>query len=167
MKQPTSLDVKDIIQQYLKDAIMMQLATVADGKPWVCNVWFAADKNMNIYWFSSTTRRHSKELLDNPNVAAAFCLPQLPSDNHSRGLQVEGTAELLTKPSDIATAMKFYVGRVFSVKQIKQFMGLLDKPHRFYKLTPENFVLFDNLNFPENSRQELCLNKKYLKNKYL
>jgi uncharacterized protein YhbP (UPF0306 family) len=154
MEQSTSPMVGDIIRQYLNDAIMMQLATVADGKPWVCNVWFAVDKNMNIYWFSSTTRRHSKELLENSHVAAAFCLPQLPSDSYSRGLQVEGTAELLTKPSDIATAMKYYVGRVFNVNQIKQFMELIDKPHRFYKLSPKNFVLFDTLNFPENSRQE-------------
>lgn len=159
MPNSTDSDVKQIIQKYLKDAVMMQLATVSENKPWVCNVWFVADKDMNIYWFSATTRRHSMEVLDNPNVAAAICLPQKPSDSTARGLQVEGRAELLTKPNDIAVAMKYYVGRVFTLKQTKQFMALLDRPHRFYKLTPDNFVLFDTENFPSNSRQVYFVNK--------
>jgi len=50
----------------------MQLATALDNQPWVCSVWFAADKDLNIYWFSSTTRRHSGEVLKNKKVAAAI-----------------------------------------------------------------------------------------------
>ena len=158
-KKSSNPDVKDIIQQYLKDALMMQLATVRDNKPWVCNVWFAADKDLNIYWFSAKTRRHSIEIADNPHVAAAICLPQSPNDSSSRALQIEGTAERLTKPTDVAVAMKHYVGRVFSLKQVKQLMALVDRPHSFYKLTPENYILFDTLNFPENSRQEFPIKK--------
>lgn len=133
---------------------MMQLATVSDGKPWVCNVWFAADKDLNIYWFSSTTRRHSHEVADDPHVAAAICLPQTPADSYARGIQLEGTAELLTKPTDIAVAMKHYVGKIFNIKQVKQFMANLEKPHRFYRIKPETIVLFDTQNFPADSRQE-------------
>ncbi|QQS18107.1 pyridoxamine 5'-phosphate oxidase family protein [Candidatus Saccharibacteria bacterium] len=119
----------------------MQLATVGkDGKPWVCNVWFAADKDQNIYWFSATTRRHSIEVMQNPHVAASICLPQTPADK-PRGLQLEGTAEQLTNPKDIAVAMKHYVGRVFSLKQVKDFMAHLDRPHRFYRIKVESFVL--------------------------
>lgn len=147
--------LKKLIQDYLKEAKMMQLATVGkDGKPWVCNVWFAADKDLNVYWFSSVTRRHSEEIMQNPHVAAAICLPQTPTDK-PRGLQLEGTAELLTKPADVAKAMKNYVGRVFNLKQVKDFMAHLDRPHRFYRIKVDNFVLFDAVNYPENPRQEL------------
>ncbi len=148
--------LEKLIQQYLKDARMMQLATVAEGKPWVCNVWFAADKDMNIYWFSSVTRRHSEEVMKDPNVAAAICLPQTPADK-PQGLQLEGTAELLTKPTDIAKAMKCYVGRVFNVKQVKDFMAHMDRPHRFYRINVSSYVLFDAVNFPDNPRQEFKL----------
>lgn len=151
----TNHELKSFIATYLKDAKMMQLATVGqNGKPWVCNVWFAADNNLNIYWFSAITRRHSQEVAQNPHVAAAICLPQTPADK-PRGLQLEGTAELLTKPADITVAMKHYVGRVFSLKQVKEFMTHLDRPHRFYRIKPDNFVLFDTVNYPENPRQEL------------
>jgi uncharacterized protein YhbP (UPF0306 family) len=152
--EATTPEVKKLIQAYLKEAKMMQLATVADGKPWVCNVWFAADKDMNIYWFSSTTRRHSQEVTKDPHVAAAICLPQTPPADPPRGLQLEGTAELLTNPLDVAVAMKYYVGKIFNLKQVKLFMANIDRPHRFYRIKPELFVLFDVVNFPSDPRQE-------------
>ena len=65
--------LRKLIVAYLQEAKMMQLATVgADGRPWVCNVWFAVDKDLNVYWFSATTRRHSKEILQNSHVAVAM-----------------------------------------------------------------------------------------------
>jgi uncharacterized protein YhbP (UPF0306 family) len=155
MKTPpetSTPDVKKLISHYLKEAKMMQLATVSDGKPWICNVWFAADKDLNIYWFSSITRRHSLEVAKDPHVAAAICLPQTPADP-PRGLQFEGIAEQLTKPGDIAIAMKHYVGRIFNLKQVKMFMTNMDRPHRFYRIKPESFVLFDVKNFPNDARQ--------------
>jgi uncharacterized protein YhbP (UPF0306 family) len=145
--------LKQFIQQYLEEAKMMQLATVADGKPWVCNVWFAADDNLNIYWFSSTTRRHSYEVAKDHNVAAAICLPQTPADS-PRGIQLEGVAEQLTNPKDIALAMKHYVGKIFTLKQVKLFMASPGSPHRFYRIKPSSIVLFDAVNFPDQMRQE-------------
>lgn len=135
---------------------MMQLATVANGKPWVCNVWFAADDDLNIYWFSSTSRRHSLEVANDPHVAAAICLPQTPSHT-PRGVQLEGVAELLTKPGDVAKAMRHYVGRVFTLKQTKDFMAMAASPHRFYRIKPTSIVLFDKVNYPDQPRQDLHL----------
>lgn len=148
--------LKELIQHYLRDAKMMQLATVADGKPWVCNVWFAADDELNIYWFSSVTRRHSQEVARESSVAAAICLPQTPEDP-PRGLQVEGTAEVLESESDVTKAMSLYVGRIFSQEQVDTFMQHPERPHKFYHLRPTNFVLFDVANFPENPRQEFIV----------
>lgn len=148
----------DIIRRYLQEAKMMQLATVSDGKPWVCNVWFAADNDLNIYWFSATNRRHSQEVMKDPHVAAAICLPQTPSDA-PRGIQLEGTAELLTEPIDVARAIKHYVGRIFNLRQVKQFMAHLDRPHRFYRIKPSQIVLFDVANFPDDPRQVLPISR--------
>lgn len=40
------MELKKIIEDYLKEAKLMQLATSVDGQPWVCSVWFAADEVM-------------------------------------------------------------------------------------------------------------------------
>lgn len=134
----------------------MQVATSVDNQPWVCNVWFASDEDLNIYWFSSTTRRHSKEVLKNPKVAGAIVLPQTPNDP-PRGLQFQGIAKLLTKQADIEKATTLFEGWIFSKKQIKELMAHKNKPHRYYKIKPTQIVLFDAVNFPDNSRQELNL----------
>lgn len=145
-----------LIKKYLKEAKLMQLATSIDNQPWVCSVWFAADDNMNIYWFSSINRRHSIELLKNKKVAAAIVFPQTPSDP-PRGLQLEGTAKLLTNKSDIAKAISVYKDRIFSESKIKEFAEHKERPHKFYKIKPKKYVLFDVVNFPKNPRQEYLL----------
>lgn len=150
------MDLKKLIKEYLQEAKMMQLATSVDDQPWVCNVWFATDEEMNIYWFSSLTRRHSDEVIKNPKVAAAIVLPQTPEDP-PRGLQVEGTAEVLTREEDISKARSVYEERIFPKDTIDKFIAHTEKPHRFYRITPRKFVLFDVVNFPNNSRQEYNL----------
>ncbi len=145
--------LRNLIAEYLKEAKMMHLATVRNGKPWSCNVWFAADKDMNIYWFSSNNRRHSQDVADDPRVAASIWIPSEPADE-SRGIQLEGTAKRLTKPADIAKAMSVYVGKIFTLQAVKQFMASREYPHHFYRITPSSVVLFDTKNYPENSRRE-------------
>lgn len=149
-------NLRKLITDYLQEAKMMQLATALDNQPWVCNVWFAADEELNIYWFSSITRRHSKEVLKNNKVAAAIVLPHAPIDP-PRGLQLQGVAEELNDTKDIQKAISFYQDRIFPKEKIEQFMSDLKKPHKFYRIKPTQFVLFDVVNFPENSRQEYVL----------
>lgn len=147
-------DLKELIREYLKEAKLMQLATSLDGQPWVCSVWFAADNDLNIYWFSSVARRHSKEVLKNPKVAGAVVLPHTPNDP-PRGIQFSGEATVLEDEAEIEKVISYYSGRIFTSEKIKEFMGDKDNPHKFYKIKPTQFVLFDVVNFPESSRQEL------------
>lgn len=147
-------ETKKLIKEYLKEANLMQLATDSNGKPWVCNVWFAADEDMNIYWFSSITTRHSQEISKNSSVAVAICLPHIPTENKARGIQLEGIAKQLTDPDDVETAIGHCVGRIFTLKQVRQFMSNTDEPRRFYRLKPTKIVLIDTVNLPDSPRQE-------------
>ncbi len=148
----------DLIAEYLKEAKMMHLATVRDGKPWTCNVWFAADKDFNIYWFSSRNRRHSEDVENDPHVAASIWIPSKPADE-SRGIQLEGAAERVTNPVEIAKSISIYAGRIFTLQAVKQYMASREYAHHFYRITPSSIVLFDTENYPENSRQELELSE--------
>ncbi|KKR76972.1 MAG: hypothetical protein UU21_C0001G0026 [Candidatus Levybacteria bacterium GW2011_GWA2_40_8] len=149
-------NLRKLIKEYLQEAKMMQLATSLDNMPWICNVWFAADSDLNIYWFSSTTRKHSKDILKNPNVAAAIVLPQSPKDT-PRGIQLKGTAKVLDDQKDVDKAIAVYKYRIFPMETIEKFMKDPEFPHKFYKIKPSQIVLFDGVNFPEKWRQELNL----------
>lgn len=150
------VDLRQLIKDHLKEAKLMQLATSIDNQPWVCSVWFAADDDLNIYWFSSITRRHSDEVLKNNKVAGAIVLPQSPTDP-PRGLQFQGIAHVLERKEDIDKAISVYEGRIFSKEKIAEFMTHEQRPHKFYRIKVTQFVLFDAVNFPDNSRQELKL----------
>lgn len=146
-------DLRRLIIDYLTEQKLMQLATVSDGNPWVCSVWYAFDDDLNIYFFSAINRQHSLEIEKDNRVAGALAKPQTPQDT-PRGLQFQGTATKLTDPEDIAKARAVYEGRIFDAQSIDKFMVHSERPHVFYKITPTKFVLFDAVNFPDNSRQE-------------
>ncbi len=146
-------DLKRLITEYMSQQKLMQLATVSDGQPWVCSVWFSFDNDLNIYFFSAINRQHSLEIEKDNRVAGAMALPQTPQDV-PRGLQFKGTAAKLTDKTEIAKARSTYEGRVFDAQTIEKFMAHKERPHAFYKITPTKIVLFDAKNFPDNSRQE-------------
>ena len=150
------MKLRKLIEEYLKDAKLMQLATSIDNQPWVCSVWFAADQDLNIYWFSSNTRRHSTEVMNNQKVAAAIVLPQTPQDP-PRGLQLQGIAEILTRQVDVDKATSVYADRIFPKETIEKLMRSKENPHKFYRIKPTQFVLFDAVNFGDNWRQEYNL----------
>jgi uncharacterized protein YhbP (UPF0306 family) len=147
-------DLKKLIASYLKDAKLMQLSTSADNQPWACSVWFASDEDLNLYWFSSTERRHSKEVTKNPKVAGTIALTNKPEDA-PRGIQFEGTAKLLTNQKDIDKAISVFENRIFPRQKIDSMTQ--SKGHRFYRIKPSVFVLLDPASFPENPKQELAL----------
>ncbi len=147
------MNLRKLIENYLKEATLMQLATAINNQPWICSVWFVSDSDLNLYWFSSTKRRHSDEIIKNQKVAAAIVLPHTP-DDVPRGLQVQGVAELLTDKKDIEKVISLYESKIFPKEKIIELMNLKEHPHLFYKMKPTQFVLYDAVNFPDNSRQE-------------
>ena len=131
----------------------MQLASISQDGPWICSVWQASDDEMNVYFFSATNRKHSKDIEKDGRVAGALAKPHTLSDK-PRAVQFSGIAERLTNEADIAKARSLYEGRIFDATTIDKLIANQDMPHVFYKITPNKFVLFDAKNFPEDSRRE-------------
>lgn len=148
------MDAKALVKQFLKEARVMQLATSVDNKPWVCNVHFYADDELNIYWASAPARRHSEEIAKNPNIAATIKIHEdTPEEAYVIGISIEGTAKLASEEEakKIAKAYGEKLGK--SPTLIEEILSGKN-PNKFYKLTQKNVVLFDTHNFPDNPRQE-------------
>jgi uncharacterized protein YhbP (UPF0306 family) len=133
----------------------MSLATSADNKPWVCEVHFAYDDELNLYFQSLKSRRHSQEIAKNPNVAGNI-VTQHPAGQKPRGVYFEGTAEIVENVDENHPAYTSLNKRFGMGPKIIQEADS-DEGHKFYKIKPSMFVLFDTVNFPENSRQEWSL----------
>jgi len=134
--------IEQTIRGYIPQIIHMSLATVSDNKPWVCEVHFSYDNDLNIYFVSSAQTRHAQEIAKNPYVAGNI-VTQHHKDQKVRCVDFEGTAEILDGTEAEATAYQAYIER-FGESQ-----GLLneikkDGDTRFFKITVKDFFLFDS-----------------------
>ncbi len=149
------MDLKKLIKEYMTQMRVMQLATSINNKPWVCNIHFYADDNLNIYWISTPTRRHSEEIQQNPKVAIAIKIHEdTPEEPYVIGLTAEGEAMLLDT-NELQNIGEQYIKKLG--KDPKMLDDILSgkNPHKFYRLKVSKFVLFDTNIFPADPRQEL------------
>src|ERR1700709_947001 len=112
----------------------MSLATSKDGKPWVCEVHFAYDDELNLYFRSLTSRRHSQEIAANPNVAGNI-VKQVALGEPCLGLlDFEGTCQKLEAGVEQQAAFECVKARFERGDEI---LGEAQNPegHQFYKVT--------------------------------
>ena len=149
------MQAKERILQLLKSKKVMQLATVRDGQPWVCNLHFWADDDGYLYWISTEARRHSQEIKDDKRVAAAIAVQtdeEVPG-TPPIGIQVEGDAELVTGPEMQPLLRKYFD---YHRKPEKLYDEIIagENPHKLYRLKPRLYVIFDVQNSPKDPRKE-------------
>jgi len=159
------MDIRVLIREYLENSIVMQFATCVDARPWVCSVCFAFDEELNLFWFSEHTTRHSKEVAENPTVAGAVAQPHIIG-NPVRGLQFSGVASELKDPDEIRHALSCNAQRYgvapLRISNMQRELESGNASFGLYRITPEMFVLYDALHFPKSPRRELILSKKPL-----
>lgn len=101
---------------FLDSYSTLTLATHGPDGPWAATVFFARDAALNLYFISSRTTRHVRDLLANPAVAATVNA-DLDDWEKIRGLQIAARAEPVTaEERPAATAL--YLERFPAVARI-------------------------------------------------
>jgi uncharacterized protein YhbP (UPF0306 family) len=151
------MNAEAVIRQYLPQIIHMSLATSKDNRPWVCEVHFAYDEDLNLYFRSTPDRRHSQEIAANPHVAGNM-VTQHALNQKPRGVYFEGAAEKLT---NVTTESIAYLA-------LSQRLGLgpdildnadTDTGHGFYKITVSDWYVFDGLGPAPSAKHHLAWKK--------
>lgn len=152
-----SVDVEKIVREYLPDVIHMSLASCKDSKPWVCEVHYAYDEDLNVYFFSTPSSRHSLEIAGNASVAGSV-VRQHQLGEPRAGVYFEGTAKELGPGQEQDKALACYVERLSRskedlLKETKQPDG-----HQFYKITVANWYVFGKLEGDKTQKYQLVWN---------
>jgi uncharacterized protein YhbP (UPF0306 family) len=63
---------EELIRKYIASNFVMQLATIAHGRPQICTVHYAFDDNLNLYWSSHHFRHHSENIRNNSQTAVGI-----------------------------------------------------------------------------------------------
>lgn len=147
------MDIEKTIREYLPQIVHMSLATAKNGKPWVCEVHFAYDDRLNLYFRSLTSRRHSQEIAENANVAGNI-VTQHFLGQPVRAVYFEGTAKLLEAGEEQTKAFEVLSKRLHVGSEILEEARRPDG-HQFYKITVNTFYLFDSYTSKPSQKYKL------------
>lgn len=150
------MDIEKVIRDYLPNVIHLSLATSRDNKPWVCEVHFAYDDNLNIYYRSLTSRRHSQEIVENPNVAGNI-VKQHSLGEAGVGIYFEGVAELLKSGEAQQKAFESIKERLKASDEILEEAKRPDG-HQFYKISVNTYYVFGAFGDKPSQKYELKWN---------
>lgn len=135
------INVEKIVREYIDKTVHMSLATVSGNKPWVCEVHFAYDDQLNLYWRSSPTRRHSIEVEKNPNVAGNIVAQYDLETGCGGAIYFEGTAERITNRDELERIFPAFQKCLNKTDEIIE-EGLSENGNKVYKITVKNWAAF-------------------------
>lgn len=149
-----NVDVEKIIREYIDKTVHMSLGTTSkDGKPWVCEVHFAYDGDLNIYWRSLTSRRHSREIEQNPFVAGNI-VAQHAVGEYPHAIYFEGTAGLIGDESQFESISKLFQKRQIGGDYLVE-DAMRPDGHKFYKIEVSNWYAFGKFDGQKGQKYEL------------
>ena len=146
-------NVEKIIRGYIKDIVHMSIATSRQNKPWISEVHYSYDDDLNLYFVSRPERRHSLEVADNKLIAGNI-VKQHAKGESVRGVYFEGVIEMLEDVKETDIAFKTYNERFDGDASILEEQAEKNG-HRWYKITVKKFYLFDELEMKPAGKYEL------------
>ncbi|HZM64085.1 MAG TPA: pyridoxamine 5'-phosphate oxidase family protein [Candidatus Saccharimonadales bacterium] len=149
-----SVDVQKAIRDYLPNVIHLSLATSKDGQPWVCELHYAFDDDLNLYFRSLSSRRHSQEIALNPKVAGNIVRQHQPGE-YPLGVYFEGVAEQL-HDVDVEHPAYRALHKRFNVGQKVLDEAAREGGHQFYKISVTTWYVFGKLAGEEGKKYELA-----------
>lgn len=147
------MDIEKIIREYLPQLMHMSLATAQNNKPWVCEVHFATDDDLNIYFRSLALRRHSQEIAHNAQVAGNI-VKQHALGEPPLGVYFEGTAKKLAAGEELDKAFACFKAKFAASETLLEEAQRPDG-HQFYKITVSTYYVFGKLDDERAKKYEL------------
>ena len=124
----------------LREQTTLSLATTGeDGEPCVAPLFYMVDEEFSLYWLSSQSSQHSRNLLRTPRAAAAVH-GSATSWQEIRGVQMRGAVSKITEPKRRAALVKAYCERF----QLGTVFRLAIRQSTLYVLQPDFFRFIDN-----------------------
>jgi uncharacterized protein YhbP (UPF0306 family) len=143
------MDLKVLITEYLAGNKHMQLATVKDGQPWLCTVYFVADDDFNLYWTSGRSRQHSLEILSDSKAAVTV----VRDAERKQALQMVGNAYEVGG-SDLDRVHGLYIDK-FEPKDhdLNEMKKRGPEGRAYWVFKPTAISIWDEVNFPDSPKK--------------
>jgi uncharacterized protein YhbP (UPF0306 family) len=146
-----------LLREYVINGKLMQVATVdSDNKPWLVHVWYAPSSQLELIFTSNVVRLHSDHIRTNSAVAGGIIAIDLKGLGQKglRGITFTGNAHECAG-SELEEAYETYATRWSKARESFPLTDIKsgESPMRMYKITPTQFVLFDEENYPKQPKR--------------
>ena len=147
------MNLQKLAKEYFDTSKLIQLATIKNGQPWICSVYFVTDDDFNLYWISARERQHSQEIMSDPNIAVTV----VKDAERKQALQIIGQAhevsdEELKIVHDLYTAK--FGNNDYDLDEIKKH---LPQGRAYWVFKPTKMSFWDEVNFPDAPKQQVLL----------
>lgn len=144
------MELQQLVEQFLKGNKHMQLATLHDGRPWLCTVYYAFDDDYNLHWMSARERGHSRDIITDSRVAVTV----LNDPERKQALQMVGEASEVAD-DQIERAHELYTAK-FGPKEYDLETMKLHHPEgrAYWMFRPSEIWLWDEVDFPDAPKQQ-------------
>jgi uncharacterized protein YhbP (UPF0306 family) len=139
-------ELKQIVKQFLSERRVMVLATSDSEFPWICNVYYVVDEELNFYFLSYSHTIHVKQMLENDKVAVTVADSDQIPENDKRAVQVGGKIE---RVSDVEKIKWFIDNWTKTPEKYPADELAVDEKRAVYRVTPKKFKYFDTKMFPD------------------
>ena len=138
------------IRRMLEAHNTITLATCCDGEPWAASLFFASDKDLNLYFVSDYRTRHARDIGDGADVVATVN-EDCAEWSGVKGLQIAGFAETVDGMQRM-NALRHYLLKFADVKALfeapkgkdEETIAQRLKAANMYRLKPRWIRLIDN-----------------------
>jgi len=144
-------EARETARRFSEEISTLTLATSGeDGAPWAATVFFAADKDFNLYFVSDHRTQHGRDMAANTRVAATIN-PDCDNWLEVRGMQVRGTVEIVDGV-ERAKALVLYFKKFPQIDALfqspkdehEETIATRLKAANFYCVRPEMVRVIDN-----------------------
>jgi len=147
-------DVK--VKEALERTEFMAISTVGSDGSWTCPVQFGYDDRLSLYFKSMPQAKHMRNLAADPRISVAIFKTDRFDDGEVLGLQLKGTAQVLTERAEVEEACLHYYGRgprrSDHKSRVAEHLGAT-AAWNFVKISPNEAWCFDSREFDEERRQ--------------
>jgi len=130
----------ELVAAILNEETTLSLATAGEGgQPCVAPLFYIVDRNLSLYWLSSESSLHSRNLAVNPR-AAATVYRSVESWKKIRGVQLRGIVNEVIDPERRDSLLKAYCERFQLGRVLRPALRL----SAMYALQPDFIRYIDN-----------------------
>ncbi len=151
-----NIDIEQIVREYITKTIHLSLATVSGDRPWVCEVHFVYDDNLNLYFRSTAARRHSQEIAANPQVAGNI-VKQHEAGEYPHAIYFEGSASQVNDDEALLEVFQLFKTQQGLDESVLE-DAKKDDGHKFYKISVENWYAFGKFGGDKGQKYQLVWN---------